>query len=33
LEKDMLPPFSEDIQKFICIKIPTSQETSFELVC
>jgi hypothetical protein len=33
LEKDMLPPFRQDIQKFICIKRPTLPETSFELVC
>uniref|UniRef100_J3N8D6 Myb-like domain-containing protein n=2 Tax=Oryza brachyantha TaxID=4533 RepID=J3N8D6_ORYBR len=28
----MLPPFSQDIQKFICIKRPTLAETSFELL-
>ena len=33
LEKDMLPPFSEDIQKFLYIKIPTLKKTSVELVC
>ncbi|XP_044977890.1 uncharacterized protein LOC123445039 [Hordeum vulgare subsp. vulgare] len=32
LEKDMLPPFSKDIQKFICIKTPALPETSFELL-
>ncbi|VAH82667.1 unnamed protein product [Triticum turgidum subsp. durum] len=32
LEKDMLPPFSKDIQKFICIKTPALQETSLELL-
>uniref|UniRef100_A0A0E0MFG4 Myb-like domain-containing protein n=1 Tax=Oryza punctata TaxID=4537 RepID=A0A0E0MFG4_ORYPU len=32
LEKDMLPPFRQDIQKFICIKRPTLPETSFELL-
>uniref|UniRef100_A0A0E0BJ36 Zinc finger PHD-type domain-containing protein n=1 Tax=Oryza glumipatula TaxID=40148 RepID=A0A0E0BJ36_9ORYZ len=32
LEKDMLPPFRQDIQKFICIKRPTLPETSFKLL-
>ncbi|KAF7025002.1 hypothetical protein CFC21_037256 [Triticum aestivum] len=32
LEKDMLLPFSKDIQKFICIKTPALPETSFELL-
>ncbi|KAF0896616.1 hypothetical protein E2562_026317 [Oryza meyeriana var. granulata] len=32
LEKGMLPLFSQDIQKFICIKRPTLPETSFELL-
>uniref|UniRef100_A0ACD5VR52 Uncharacterized protein n=1 Tax=Avena sativa TaxID=4498 RepID=A0ACD5VR52_AVESA len=32
LEKDKLQPFSEDIQNFICMKIPTLPVTSFELL-
>uniref|UniRef100_A0A0E0MCS2 Myb-like domain-containing protein n=1 Tax=Oryza punctata TaxID=4537 RepID=A0A0E0MCS2_ORYPU len=32
LEKVMLLPFSQDVQKFICIKRPTLPETSFELL-
>ncbi|KAG8070788.1 hypothetical protein GUJ93_ZPchr0006g42679 [Zizania palustris] len=32
LEKGMLLPFSQDIEKFICIKGPTLPETSFELL-
>ncbi|XP_062189809.1 uncharacterized protein LOC133892851 isoform X2 [Phragmites australis] len=32
LEKDMLPPFSQDIKNIICIKKPTLPETSFELL-
>uniref|UniRef100_A0ACD5V2D7 Uncharacterized protein n=1 Tax=Avena sativa TaxID=4498 RepID=A0ACD5V2D7_AVESA len=32
LAKDMLQCFSEDIQKFICMKIPTLPVTSFELL-
>ncbi|TVT99520.1 hypothetical protein EJB05_55107, partial [Eragrostis curvula] len=32
LDKDMLPPFSQDIQNIICMKKPTLPETSFELL-
>ncbi|CAM0880563.1 unnamed protein product [Alopecurus aequalis] len=32
LEKDMLPPLSENVQNFICTKIPTLPEASFELL-
>ncbi|KQJ99603.1 uncharacterized protein LOC100830030 isoform X1 [Brachypodium distachyon] len=32
LENGMLAPFSQDIQKFICIKIPALPKTSFELL-
>uniref|UniRef100_A0A0D9XS35 Myb-like domain-containing protein n=1 Tax=Leersia perrieri TaxID=77586 RepID=A0A0D9XS35_9ORYZ len=32
LEKDMISPFKQDIQRFICIKRPTLPETSFELL-
>uniref|UniRef100_A0A0E0R4J8 Myb-like domain-containing protein n=1 Tax=Oryza rufipogon TaxID=4529 RepID=A0A0E0R4J8_ORYRU len=32
LEKVMLLPFSQDVQKFICIKRPALPETSFELL-
>ncbi|KAL5207164.1 hypothetical protein ABZP36_031599 [Zizania latifolia] len=32
LEKGMLLPFSQDIQKFICIKGPTLPKTSFDLL-
>ncbi|KAL6880673.1 hypothetical protein ACP4OV_012238 [Aristida adscensionis] len=32
LEKDMLPPFSRDIQNMICIKKTTLPESSFELL-
>ncbi|KAF8732080.1 hypothetical protein HU200_016040 [Digitaria exilis] len=31
-EKDLLPPFSQDIQDIICIKKPTLPKTSFELL-